>query len=111
MQEAVNVNRDQLEMMEENLIQQVQEMAGVDIDEIDDEEYERLQAVILESMTAQEDFDTGRATAVDDGDDDLPVGMAGHIVGGAANMANQFTDWASMRVAATENTEEDKKED
>lgn len=88
MQEAVNVNRDQLEMMEENLIQQVQEMAGVDIDEIDDEEYERLQAVILESMTAQEDFDTGRATAVADGDDDLPVGMAGHIVGGAANMAN-----------------------
>jgi len=27
-------------------------MAGVDIEEIDDDEYERLQAVLLESMTA-----------------------------------------------------------
>ena len=31
-------------------------MAGVDIDDIDDEEYERLQMVLLESMTAQEEI-------------------------------------------------------
>ena len=38
--------------MEEQLIQQVEQMAGVDIEEIDDDEYERLQAVLLESLTA-----------------------------------------------------------
>ena len=37
-----HVDRNQLEEMEEHLIEQVQQMAGVDIDEIDDEEYERL---------------------------------------------------------------------
>ena len=31
-------------------------MAGVDIEDIDDEEYERLQMVLLESMTAEEEF-------------------------------------------------------
>ena len=31
-------------------------MAGVDLEDIDDEEYERLQAVLLESMTAQEEL-------------------------------------------------------
>ena len=40
-------------MMEENMIEQVEQMAGVNIDDIDDEEYERLQMVLLESMTAQ----------------------------------------------------------
>lgn len=30
-------------------------MAGVDLEDIDDEEYERLQAVLLESMAAQEE--------------------------------------------------------
>ena len=38
-------------------------MAGVPIDEIDDEEYERLQAAILESMTAQEEIDASRDEA------------------------------------------------
>ena len=43
--------------MEEQLIQQVEQMAGVDIEEIDDDEYERLQAVLLESLTAQQEAD------------------------------------------------------
>ena len=72
-----HVDRDQLEMMEENLIQQ---MAGVDIDEIDDEEYERLQMLLLESMTAQQEIDEAAAAnliEVRGDDEDLPVGVAG----------------------------------
>lgn len=33
-------------------------MAGVDIDQIGDEEYEQLQAIILESMTAQSELES-----------------------------------------------------
>ena len=51
-----HVDRTQLETMEEQLIEQMQQLAGVDIEDIDDEEYERLQTVLLESMTAQEEL-------------------------------------------------------
>ena len=37
-----HVDRGQLGQMEERLIEQVEQMAGRNIDEIDDEEYERL---------------------------------------------------------------------
>ena len=38
-------------------------MAGVDLDEIDDEEYERLQVALIESMTAQQQANGGAAVA------------------------------------------------
>lgn len=59
-----HVDRGQLGEMEERLIEQVEQMAGRNIDDIDDEEYERLQAVLIESMTAQEVID------IDVNDDD-----------------------------------------
>ena len=65
-------------------------MAGVDIEDIDDEEYERLQTVLLESMTAQEELNASEqatvANAAAAGDEDLPEGMAGQMVRPAAPM-------------------------
>ena len=85
-----HVDRTQLETMEEQLIEQMQQLAGVDIEDIDDEEYERLQTVLLESMTAQEELKAqGQATvanAAAAGDEDLPEGMAGQMVRPAAPM-------------------------
>ena len=79
-----HVDRNQLEEMEEHLIEQVQQMAGVDIDEIDDEEYERLQAMILESMTAYEELQAAvnepLIEVVGNADDDLPEGEAARNV-------------------------------
>ena len=99
--------------MEERLIEQVQQMAGVDLEDIDDEEYERLQAILLESMTAQEELNVNQAAVNNEAnaDEDLPEGMAAQMIRPAApmqNLANQFADWANMRVAATE---EEKKGD
>jgi len=97
-------------MMEQHLIERVQEMAGVDLDDIDDEEYERLQMALLESMTAQEEVHAAahmNPAVGRDNDDDLPEGMAAQFVRPAAagnqigNLANQFADWAQMLTAAT----------
>ena len=58
-------------------------MAGVNIDDIDDDEYERIQMQLIESMTAQEQIDMSQneapAIIVND-DDDLPSGEAGQHV-------------------------------
>lgn len=68
--------------------------------------------MLIESMTAQEEFKGQAANnAAANDDEDLPEGMAGQVVRAAApmqNLANQFADWANMRVAATE---EEKKGD
>lgn len=103
--------------MEERLIEQVEQMAGVNIDDIDDEEYERLQMQLIESMTAQEEIDI-QAAATNEAaarDEDLPEGEAGRHVQAAqmpiANLANQFADWAQLRVAANEEEKKDSDEE